>query len=319
MMRRPAWYTRVMLHWARFVLLAVVFALSFVRAQAQTNPTIRIGTTPIDLGAEALYADDLGFFKAAGLNVELSVLVSGSVVAAAVSGGSIDIGQSNIVALAAAHANGLPFVIVAPAGYYTSAAPTTVLMTAAASPVRTAKDLDGKTVAVTALKDLNWVGIQSWLTHGGADVASVKFIEIPQSAACNVVTSGRAEAAIISEPYLSFALVNGCRTLAQTHDAIAKQFLVGAWFSTTAWAQAHPDEIRRFRAVMVETARWAKTHHAESAKILEKYTHLATPPGMRRVPFAERAEAGQIQPVIDAAAKYGALKSGFPAAELLLP
>jgi NitT/TauT family transport system substrate-binding protein len=300
-----------------FIVLLALVLLAFAAAPAQTPPTIRVATTPIDLGAESLYAEDQGFFKKAGLNVELSILSSGSVVAAAVSGGSVDIGQSNVVALASAHAAGIPFVIVAPAGYYTSLGPTTELMTAAGSPVRDAKDLDGKTIAVSALKDLNWVGIQSWLTHNGADVASVKFVEVPMPAACTAVTAGRAAAAVISEPYLTFALGNGCRLLAPTHDAIAKTFLVGAWFSTTAWAAAHVDEIRRFRAVMAETARWAKTHHAESAKILERYTKLATPAGMRRVPFAETAEATQIQPVIDAAAKYGVLKAPFPATELL--
>jgi NitT/TauT family transport system substrate-binding protein len=288
-------------------------------AQAQSTTTIRIATTPIDLGAEALYAADLGFFKKAGLDVELNLLASGSTVAASVAGGSIDIGQSNIVALATAHAAGLPFVIVAPAGYYTSAGPTTELVTAANSTITSAKDLDGKIIAVTALKDLNWVSIQSWLTRGGADLSSIKYAEVQQPTACNMVTSGRAAAAIVSEPYLSFALRDGgCRVLAPTHDAIAQQFLVGAWFSTTAWAQSHTDAIRRFRAVMVETARWAATHHAESARILEKYTHLAAPPEMKRVPFAERAEAAQIQPVLDAAAKFGVI-APMPASELLFP
>jgi NitT/TauT family transport system substrate-binding protein len=288
-------------------------------AQAQTGTTIRIATTPIDLGAEALYAADLGFFKKAGLDVELNLLASGSTVAASVAGGSIDIGQSNIVALATAHAAGLPFVIVAPAGYYTSAGPTTELVTAANSPITDAKDLNGKIIAVTALKDLNWVSIQSWLTRGGADLSSIKYVEVQQPTACNMVTSGRAAAAIVSEPYLSFALRDGgCRVLAPTHDAIAKQFLVGAWFSTTAWAQSHTDAIRRFRAVMVETARWAATHHVESALILERYTHLAAPPEMKRVPFAERAEAAQIQPVLDAAARFGVI-APTPASELLFP
>ena len=296
-----------------------VFCVLGAAAHAQSATTIRIATTPIDLGAEALYAADLGFFKKAGLDVELNLLASGSTVAASVAGGSIDIGQSNIVALATAHAAGLPFVIVAPAGYYTSAGPTTELVTAANSNVNDAKDLNGKIIAVTALKDLNWVSIQSWLTRGGADLASIKYVEVQQPTACNMVTSGRAAAAIVSEPYLSFALRDGgCRVLAPTHDAIAKTFLVGAWFSTNGWAQSHADAIRRFRAVMVETARWAATHHAESARILEKYTHLAAPPEMKRVPFAERAEASQIQPVLDAATRFGVI-TPTPASELLFP
>jgi ABC-type nitrate/sulfonate/bicarbonate transport system substrate-binding protein len=300
-------------------LAGLVCAALPVRPAAQTMATIRLATTPIDLGAEALYANDLGFFKRAGLNVELNLLSSGSVIAAAVSGGSIDIGQANIVALATAYANGLPFVIVAPAGSYTSKGPTTELIAAARSPVHGAKDLNGKVIATQALRDLNWVSTQAWLARGGADVASVKFIEVPQPSVCNVLTAGRADAGIVSEPYLSAALNGGCRVLAPTHDAIAKDFLVGAWFSTTSWAQSHREEVRRFREVMTETARWANGHHDESAQILEKYTKLAAPPGMRRVPFAEKAEPSQIQPVIDAAAKFGVLKAPFPAAELLLP
>ncbi len=302
-----------------FIAIVALAGALLGSAQAQTVPTIRVATTPIDLGAEALYANDLGFFKKAGLNVELSLLASGSVVAAAVAGGSIDIGQSNIVALASAHANGLPFVIVAPAGYYTSKGPTTVMIAAANSPLRSAKDLDGKVIATQALRDLNWVSTESWLAHNGADAESVKFIEVPQPSVCNVVTAGRAEAGIVSEPYLTFALSSGCRVFAATHDAIAKDFLVGAWFSTSSWAQEHRDLVRRFRDVMVETARWANAHHDESSRILEKYTKLASPPGMRRVPFAEKSEPAQIQPVIDAAAKYGVLKATFPASELLLP
>lgn len=304
------------LTFARALALALLFTGV---AYAQTNPTIHIATTPIDLGAQALYANDLGFFKRAGLNVEVSVLTSGSVVASAVSGGSIDIGQANIVALATAHVQGLPFVIIAPAGYYTSKGPTTELVVAATSRISSAKDLDGKTIAVTALKDLNWVGIQSWLTQNGATSESVKYIEVPQSAVCNTLTSGRADAGILSEPYLSYALENQCRVLAPTHDAIAKEFLVGAWFSTVPWAQAHPDLVNRFRAVMRETARWANAHHAESSRILEKYMKLTAAPGMKRVPFAETIDRAQVQNLIDMAAKYGALKSGFPAAELLLP
>ena len=306
---------------AKIIAVAIMALASLLAGPlgAQSNATIRIATTPIDLGAQALYANDLGFFKRAGLDVELSVLTSGSVVASAVAGGSIDIGQANIVALAAAHASGLPFAIVAPAGYYTSKAPTTELVVAAASHISSAKDLDGKAIAVTALKDLNWVGIQSWLAQGGAALDSVKYIEVPQSAVCAALTSGRADAGVLSEPYLSYALEGQCRVLAPTHDAIAKEFLVGAWFSTTAWAQAHPDLVARFRAVMRETARWANSHHAESSKILEKYMKLTAAPGMRRVPFAETIDRAQVQSLIDMAAKYGALKSSFPAAELLLP
>src|SRR6185312_543873 len=144
---------------AAVLIAACAFGLS--ASQAQTTPKIRVATTPIDLGAEALYAAELGLFKKAGLDVDLGVLTNGTAVAAAVSGGSIDIGQSNLVALADAHGKGFPFVVVAPAGYYSSKAPTTIMITAANSPIKTAKDLDGKVVTVVALRDITQVGASS--------------------------------------------------------------------------------------------------------------------------------------------------------------
>ncbi len=299
------------------VTLLIVVLAGVGAANAQNGPKIKVATTPIDLGAEALYATDLGLFKKAGLDVDVTVLTSGSAVAAAGAGGSIDSGQANDVALASALAGGLPFVVVAPAGYYTSKAPTTVLITAANSPLKNAKDLNGKTIAVVALRDITQVGASSWLVQNGGDLSSVKFVEAPQPAVCTAITAGRADAGVVSEPYLSIALTSGCRVLAACHDSIAKDFLVGAWFSTSTWADEHRDAVRRFRAVIAETARWANAHHDESARILEKYTKLSLPPGMKRVPFAEKTDPAQMQPLIDAAAKYGTLKAPFPAAELL--
>src|SRR5665213_3670534 len=87
-----------------------------VRAAEVTN--LRIATPPVDLGAQVEYAQELGLFKAAGLNVEITAVSNGSAIAAAVGAGSYDIGQGNIVSLAAAHQKGIPFVIVAPAGFY---------------------------------------------------------------------------------------------------------------------------------------------------------------------------------------------------------
>jgi hypothetical protein len=38
---------------------------------------------------------------------------------------------------------------------------------------------------------------------------------------------------------------------------------------------------------------------------------------MNRAPYSERLDPAQIQPVIDAAAKYGALPAPFPAASFI--
>jgi NitT/TauT family transport system substrate-binding protein len=300
-----------------FLAAVLVTTAGDAGAGAQGLAPLRVSTTPIDLGAEVLYANDLGYFREAGLDVDVTVLANGAAVAASVASGAEDIGEANLVSLASAHGNGVPFVVIAPAGNYTSKAPTTVMVTAKSSPLRTAKDLDGKTVGVVAVKDITQIGASAWIDKTGGNLASVKFIEIPQSAMCTAITSGRVDAGVVSEPFLSIALANGCRVLVACHDSIAKDFLVGAWFANAAWANEHADQVARFRAVIARTARWANAHHPESQRILEKYTKATIPPGMTRVPFPDTLEVAQMQPLISAAARYGASKGDFPAKDLL--
>ena len=73
----------------------------------------------------------------------------------------------------------------------------------------------------------------------------------------------------------------------------------------------------RIVAVIVKTAKWANTHQAESGQILAKYAKAIIQPGMSRVTYAEKLDPAQVQPFINAGAKYGMLKAPFPATELL--
>lgn len=304
----------------RSVLAALLLGcVAFVPAGAtpETVTTLKVATTPIDLGAEVLYAKDRGFFKKAGLDVDVQLMDSGAAIAAAVASGSLDIAQANLISLATAHERGLPFVVIAPAGLFSAAAPTTNLVVARTSPIKTAKDLEGKTIAINGLRNITEVGSRAWMDHNGGDASKVQFIEMPFPQMSAALNAGRIDAAVIAEPELSAAVADGARIIASPYAAISKQFLIGGWFTTSAWAKAHPDVVKRFVAATLEAGKWANGHHAESAAILEKYTKITISPTMKRTIYAERLDTGDIQPLIDAAAKYKSLKNTFPAAELI--
>jgi NitT/TauT family transport system substrate-binding protein len=135
----------------------------------------------------------------------------------------------------------------------------------------------------------------------------------------DAVASGRIDAVMMTEPELSGALEKKrVRILAAPMESISREFLVGVWFSTSAYAKAHPEIVRAFAAAMAEAANWANRNQAESAKILEAHTGVTMGANAARVLFADRLDVAQIQPVIDASAKYGALKAAFPAAQLIV-
>jgi NitT/TauT family transport system substrate-binding protein len=294
-------------------------ALALAPQLARADGPLRVMTLPIDQGAQCFYAQDLGMFKKAGLDTQVSITNFGTQVAAAVAGGSIDIGQSNIMSLAAAYANGLPFALIAGAGLYSSAKPTSMMIVAKTSPLQTAKDLNGKTVAVNGLKSITQISVQAWADQNGGDSNQIKFVEMPFVEMEGALVSGRIDAALLADPNATTLLAGGkTRPFTKAFDAIAKQFLIGGWFAKTDWIAANADTVRKFVAVMRESAEWANkpANYKQSAEILEKYTKVAVG-NANRIVYAERLDPALIQPSIDTAAKYGLVKSTFPAAKLI--
>jgi NitT/TauT family transport system substrate-binding protein len=297
---------------------ALTLALAMTAgAAAQTLPTVKVATTPIDVGAEVLYGIDMGFFKKHGLNVEVQFIDNGAAIASAVASGAIDVAQGNVVTLATAHDKGLPFVVVAPAALYSSAAPTSALIVAKNSPFKTGKDLNGKTVGITGVKNITHIATMAWIDQTGGDSSSVKYIELKFSEMAAAVAAGRIDAGVTAEPDLSVAVQDGdARVLTAVYNAIAPTFIIGAWFATSDWAKAHPDLVTRYVAAINEAGAWANKNQGASAKILEKYTKIESKPGMKRVTFPEKSELTLMQPVIDITAKYKVIKAPFPAADL---
>ena len=138
------------------------------------SATLKVGATANDTYAQAYYAQDMGFFTKAGLNVEIQTFTNGAAVSQAVAAGALDIGISNPVQLGNAVSRGIPFVYVAGGGLYNTAAPTTVLCVAKDAPIKTAKDFAGQTIAVSALKDVTDLARSEYLEKNGVDPASVK-------------------------------------------------------------------------------------------------------------------------------------------------
>ena len=300
--------------------LALAFTLAAgtdaVTAQTEMT-TIRVASTPIDVGAEVYYAQALGLFKQAGLDVQIQSIDNGAAIAGAVAGGAADIGQSNVVSIATAYGKKLPFVVIAPAGAYNAASPTTQLIVLANSPIKTAKDFDGKTIITNGILNIGQIGGDAWLDKNGQDVKTVHWLEIPVSATGAALIAHRSDGAILSEPSLSNALATGnFRVVADAYTAISPHFQIGAWFATKDWVAAHPAAAKKFVAIMKQTARWANTHHDESLKMLNDASKTQFPTTMHRATYGENLDAAMFQPVIDSAAKFGAIAAPFPAAEL---
>ena len=301
------------------LMLLTVALLVAGPAIGQSAAVVRISTNPIDSGAEVYYAQDLGLFAKAGIDAQIQPGKNGAAIAAAVAANAIDVGYADLGSLAKAHSRGIDFAIVAPAAMWVSSAPVNALMVAKDAPIHSARDLNGKTVAVPGLGTGADYTVRDWLEANGADLGTVKFIELSYAAMPAALAAGRIDAAHVAEPFIAVAKQNG-RVLASADDVLGKAYLRTVWFANGAWAKAHPDLIARFGAVMRETARWAndKRNYPKSAAILVKYAQIdpSVVGAMTRVVYGESLDPRLLQPEIDSNAKYGGFTT-FPAEELL--
>jgi NitT/TauT family transport system substrate-binding protein len=303
------------------LLAAATVPLVPIGAAAQTAPLphIRIAITSADNFAEAYFAQDAGFFTKAGLDVEIIGMTTGAQISAAVASGAVEMGMSNTVQLVNAMMHGAPFVIVASGGLYSISAPNSALVVAKDSPLRTARDLEGKTVAVTALKDLTQIGPAAWMLHNGADPTKTRFVEIPFVEVAATLDRGTVDAGMLAEPWLTAANGTSVRVFAHVFTDIAPNFVLSPWFCTTDYFRANTDLVRRFAHVMYDTARWANVHHAETATILAKYSKidLAVIGRMSRSSFATSMDPGQYQPVLTSMSKFCAIDKPLQADAIL--
>jgi NitT/TauT family transport system substrate-binding protein len=264
-------------------------------AAADTPPPapadLHLASNAADDVTPLLWAIKTGAFAKAGLNVDIQKFSTGSVISAAVIGGAVAIGKSSLLPLISARARGIPLQLVVPGELWLTDEPISGMVVLKESPVKS-----------------------------GGDSKTLKFVELPSSAALQALEEGRIAAATLSTPYLGTVLASGkVRLIGRPEDAIAKRFMITGWFATEAFVAQHRDVVARFAQVVQTAALYTNAHHAETVSLTAPFWGvdpevLAT---MNRAFVAPTVDPRDIQPVIDAALKYGVIDKPLQADDLI--
>lgn len=303
-------------------IVAAVAMLSLTAGKSavgQTLTKVSIVAIPIDVSSTAYYALAMGFFKQHGLDATITSAQNGSAAAAAIAAGHITFGSGGTTDIAEAYEHGLSFVMVAPSAAYSTKVQTHGELVRADSPIKSVKDLPGKTVAVAGLKTLGAVALHAWMDQNGVDYNKVQFVEMPFGTMQAALEGGRISCADEEAPFFDQDVAAGDRSIGSSFSAIAPEWIEGAYFTTSSYAKSHPEVIKEFGDAIAEASAWATTHGPQAWSILDRYANAHTPPNTPHAVFPERLSGRLIQPVINASAKYGLLKYAFPAKDLFAP
>ena len=304
----------------QLLLSASMLALPRIAYAAEPR-RLRMGIIPSLVASSAFYAADLGFFKKYNLDVDLQSFSNGATIAAALIGGSLDVGFADVISISSAHLRGFSFTYVVPGSVNTRNFPGYAIVSNANASFNTGKDFAGKTVAINAVKSISQLVVQAWIDGNGGDSSTIKFIELPLPQMVSAVQGKVVDAAVPGDPFITTASENGMHVLPLDKNGLTN-YMGAGYFATRAWISTNRASMMRFAAAMRDGALIANKHPLppEAAPILAKYTHV--PPAtiarlVMRTEYALALDPLVVQPVIDGAAKYGILPKTFPALEIL--
>ena len=269
-------------------------------------------------GSTHLYAaKKLGLFDQEKLDVDLKSLGGGAQVVPLIVSGDIDVGMVNQVSWLLALAQGYDLVAVSSVSKERSKEPfANNLYVRADSPIRTAKDLEGKRVATNTLNNIVTIYVNGWMRKNGADSSKVQWAEVPFPQMPDTVLNNRVDAAFIVEPFGTILRNTGkSRTLA---SPIAEMYPRGLFFSVLAakrsWLDKHQDEASRLVKALQRATDRVMGDQKLRLELMTEFTKMS-PDLVRQLVVDDhdiRIDMGALALTMDLMMRDGLLKQKLP-------
>jgi NitT/TauT family transport system substrate-binding protein len=230
--------------------LAVLAAAFMQQASAQK---IVLGFSASTAFSTSFVAANEGIFKKHGLDVEMKLVPNSSTTPAALVADSLQVATPTAPITLQAVEQGLDLVVLAGGSYYAKGIEDVAIMVRPDSPIKIAKDFEGKRVATAGLNAFLHVLFRKWLMENGVDYKKVTFTETPFAQQLDVLRSGQVDGILAVQPFLARALeTNMGRVIAYYIADLEGETLAGWFVATRKWVEANPKQAAAFAAAIQE-------------------------------------------------------------------
>src|SRR5215217_4467665 len=227
--------------------------------------TLKVGVIPIADVAPLYLGMKKGFFEDQKLTIKPQLAEGGAAITPAVLSGDFQIGFSNTISLLIAASQDLPVQII---GQGVLAGKTEKqawadLLVLKNGPIKTGKDLEGKTIAVNTLKNICEVTIKASLEKEGVAVDKLKFTEVPFPDMNAALEGHRVDGACVVEPFVSQGKAGQAKGIDPFYVRTAPDLTVATYFTSKQYAEKNPDVVDRFAKAINKSLTYAQSHPAE--------------------------------------------------------
>jgi NitT/TauT family transport system substrate-binding protein len=282
---------------------------------------VKVGTLPIGNAAPMYLGMEKGFFKEEGIEIEPQMAQSGNELITALVSGDSNFAFLGYVPTIVAKSKGLPVKVVANAdnGADTAEEEWQVILSRKGSSIREPADLEGKTVAVNALKGVAEVGLKAALEKEGVDPNSVKLLEVPFPEMPAALEAKRVDAIWAPEPFLSAVLAKGGQEVLAPYISLGKGWPNGTYATTDRYLGENEDVVERFARAMNKSTQYAADHPDEARAIIPTFTQIPPEAAEKiRLPvWLTEIDRAQLEQVVADTQKYKVIEKPVDLNELI--
>lgn len=233
------------------------------------------GVLPVYVGIET------GIFKEEGINVKPNILRTGADMIASVVGGSNDVGMANVVSALVAVDKRVPIKIAAPLSYFkyrNNGNYDQGIYVAPGSKIKTPKDLEGKKIGTIGLKNISQLSTVAALEQNyGIQEKDVTYVAVPMSETINSILSGRVDAGLLAEPFVTEASSKGLDFIFDPNLGLkgsSDDVLMNVWV-----AQDKPSDEKKmlnksFIHGLERSYEWIANNPTQAREILSKFARM---------------------------------------------
>lgn len=300
------------------IITAVFTILLAPLAAAQTK--ITLGYTGANAFVASFVAKDQGFFAKRGLDVTMQLVPVGSTIAAAMAGGSLQVGTLTPPAFLLAVEGGIETQIVSGATFQSKANITTGVAAREGANIKTPADFRGKRVGVPGLNGVNHVTFMKWLKDRGVDPKQVTYVEafFPQMG--DLLKGGQVDAVLPVEPFLGRIVQSKVGYVVAPYAAeVSDNYLESFYIMTRDFMQKNPKAADAFKESIREAVAWIAKNEEGARKTQVTYLKLpeAIAMSIRMPTLTVDIQPKDLQFWIDLCKDFGVTKGTATVAQVL--
>jgi len=236
--------------------------------------TLKVGYLPLTDFLGMYAAIEQGYVADEGLKLELSAMAGGATIIPAIVGGSLDFGISNYVSVIVANGQGIKIKAFSDSAYGSKASPPFAIIVKKGSAIKTAKDLNGKKVAVNTRNGIVHVGVMEWIERNGGDPATVQYIELPFPQMPPAITNGSVDAAAPTEPFVTVSTSQDASVLSYYLTDLRDPCAISGFISTDDWITKNRDTAAAFHRANTKGMDWVAKNDKTAREYAAKYANL---------------------------------------------